>query len=339
MSLDCYLKMPGKKRWKSLLVLAVDGSTCALPHSKDIKRFFGVYSINKFGLEHYLGRIVMVYDVLNKFVLFSTFSKMSRGETSLVGRMVRGLSGKTSNKLYVMDRNFDSFSLFKELLALDPNAQLCTRLSIRSNFHKQVMACEKDDCLIKWSPSRGERTTCLQKGLDTEPFTLRVTKVVLSTGEVEILVSTLLETKTYSKADLAELYSLRWGIEEGFKDLKPKMKLEYFGCKKVQGVYQEFYAHIFIMNLVGLQGMIARQQINEKTKRRKYSYTYNWKNGYRFIREKIVDILSQIKRIPHLIDELSERFAKSLIAIKPGRKFNRDMRWNKIKTKKTHYNK
>ncbi len=62
---------------------------------------------------------------------------------------------------------------------------------------------------MKWFSTKQEKATCLQKGLDTGPLTFRVTKVILGTGEVEILVSTLLEMKTYSKADLAGLYSLR----------------------------------------------------------------------------------------------------------------------------------
>ena len=40
---------------------------------------------------------------------------------------------------------------------------------------------------------------------------------------------------------------MRWGIEQGIKKLKPKMKFEHFTCRKMEGVYQEFYVHIFML--------------------------------------------------------------------------------------------
>lgn len=338
MSLDCYLQM-SKKRWKGLLVLAIDGSTSNLPHSNNIESYFGGYSVNKQGIKRHTARMLMVYDVLNNFVLSARLSKMCFGETRLLDGCIRELAKRLFKHIYVMDRNFDSFSLLRSILAIDEKAQLCVRLSSRSGFYKRVLADERDDFEAVWQPSRTERCSCRAKGLDSEPFTVRVTKVLLKSGEIEILISTLMDMGKYSGEDLSILYGLRWGVEEGFKNLKPKMKLEDYGCKKTVGVYQEFFAHIFMMNLVGLHGMVAQGKIEKKISCRKYSYTYNWKNGYRFVRASIVKLISAGKKIGSLIERLIDRFELSMVAIKPGRSFIRDMRWNKIKTRITHYNK
>ncbi|MEM0940889.1 MAG: hypothetical protein AAGI25_14025 [Bacteroidota bacterium] len=143
-----------------------------------------------------------------------------------------------------------------------------------------------------------------------------------------------------SVSDLYTLYGLRWGVEEGFKNLKPKMKLEYYGCKKVEGGYQEFYAHIFRMNLVALHGRIAQREIEEKTNQTKYDYTYHWKNSYRLVRGTLVELFTCAgHKVTAIIEGLIRRFARSITPIKPGRVFPRDLRRTKIRTQITPYNK
>lgn len=337
MTFDCYLQMDCKKRWKSLLVLAIDGSTCSLPSHKAIESFFSVHSINKFGVKRYKARVLMVYDVLNKCVLSAMMSKMRFGEAKLLTNCIKQLTGKLSKHIYVMDRNFDGFCQIKGVLLVDPKAALCVRLSSRSGFFKRIMARPENDFTVEWGPSNTEKKNCRRNGLDTAPLLVRVTKVTLKTGEIEILVSNLMQMDQYTSDDLAYLYSLRWGVEEAFKNLKSKMKLEHFGCKKPRGVYQEFYAHIFMMNLVGLHGIIANASIEKKTAHRVHRYTYNWKNGYRFVRASLVKVMSKINNISKYIEWIIDHLQLSLIAIKPGRSFVRDMRWNEIKTRTSQY--
>lgn len=338
--LACYLQMPGKRRWKELLVIALDGSMGSLPSSKEIEDHFGVYSVNKFGVKRYMSRLFMAYDVLNDYVLSSHLVKSVRGEVGLLMDCIDQLKGRLRKYVYVMDRNFDSFSTIKQVLQSDPFARICVRLGSGSGFYEKALAHPEDDFILPWYPSRKEKETCHTKGIATDPLRVRVTKVVLSSGELEVLVSTLFNQAKYTKENIYTLYGLRWGVEEGFKNLKPKMKLEQYGCKKVEGVYQEFYAHIFMMNLVALHGMIAQEEIAEQTDQTKYRCTYNWKTGYRLVRGKLVELFHRTgNSILDTIEWLISHFTRSKIPIKPGRSFPRDLRWNPIKTRITPYNK
>ena len=112
--------------------------------------------------------------------------------------------------------------------------------------------------------------------MDINPITVRVTKITLKSGEIELLVSSLLYLSTLTTTQISELYQLRWAVEEGYKNLKPKMKLEQFGCRHYKGIYQEFYAHIFMLNLTSLLGNQVQKQITQITKKRKLTYQYNW---------------------------------------------------------------
>ncbi|RBQ01398.1 transposase, partial [Pedobacter miscanthi] len=115
--------------------------------------------------------------------------------------------------------------------------------------------------------------------LDTEKIVVRVTKIELKTGEIEILVSSLFDMNDICTENMKALYDLRWPVEEGFKKLKPKMKLEQFGCRKPEGIFQEFEAHIFMINLVALLGIQAQREI-DRNKKRKLKYKYNWQNAF-----------------------------------------------------------
>ena len=64
---------------------------------------------------------------------------------------------------------------------------------------------------------------------------------------------------------MKELFALGQGVEGGIKKLKPKMKLEQFGCRKQDGVYQDFYAHIFMMNMFALIGSGIQEEMDRVT--------------------------------------------------------------------------
>jgi IS4 transposase len=79
---------------------------------------------------------------------------------------------------------------------------------------------------------------------------------------------TNLPDDTFSIDEVKKLYSMRWGIETFFSDLKYPLGLLHFHSKKTDLVYQEIYAHLLMYNFVSL--MITRQ--NVQCKHRKHCY-------------------------------------------------------------------
>jgi IS4 transposase len=82
------------------------------------------------------------------------------------------------------------------------------------------------DFLAYWKRTDKEKKTCRNHVLNYEPIQVRVSKIKLKSGEIEILISSLYQMDIYTLDDMKELYRLRWGIEEGFIKLKPKMKIK-----------------------------------------------------------------------------------------------------------------
>jgi hypothetical protein len=318
--------------WKGYRLYAGDGSTIGLPPSISVKADFGVESITDQGTERSLARIFMMYSVMDRFVHDSELGPMSNGEKTMLTDSLERMPLE-ENAVLLLDRGFGNICVVKELHSR--GIDFCIRISgTMSNFAKAAMKNPKNDYTTDWSPSEKSKENLRKNGQDCNPMTVRVTKVVLDSGETELLVSSLNETDKVSLNDLADLYHLRWGVEEGFKNLKPKMKLGYFGSGKSPGILQEFYAHIFCMNMVALAGSTAQTVINKKTGSRKLGYTYNWKNAYRIIRERMADFLflSSMKAAK-LLDEICALISSSLIAVKPGRKYPREIKNNKLTTR------
>ena len=119
---------------------------------------------------------------------------------------------------------------------------------------------------------------------------------------------------------------MKWGVEEGIKNLKPKIKVEQFGCRKPQGIYQEFYAPILAMNMVALAGIAAAEQMEMKSrkrkKKRKLFYKYNWKNAFLQLRKRIVELFSR-DSVEKILETLVTKITRKLVAVKKGRNFSR----------------
>jgi IS4 transposase len=78
---------------------------------------------------------------------------------------------------------------------------------------------------------------------------------MLSTGEIEVLVTSLLDSDKYTAQMLKELYHLRWGIETLFGVLKERLRLDNFTGKTVISIKQDFFATLF---LVGLESILTQ---------------------------------------------------------------------------------
>jgi len=304
-------------RWKGYRVYGGDGSTLNLPPSKQIWAHFGIEANSKGKTNRSLARIFLVYDVLTGLTPSAGLGRTSTGESGMLDDCLKSIPHDPLD-LIVLDRNFGHFYRASKLLA--ERWAFCIRMPVSgSGFAKRSMADPRKDFITCWEPSKSERET----SPGASPITVRVTKTVLKSGVEELLVSSLTDMEAVSPEDMVKLYSMRWGVEEGIKNLKPKMKIEHFGAKKPAGIHQEFHAHIFAMNMVALTGLAAAEQVGKKTKHRKREYKYNWHNAFRWVRDAIVKMFSTDK-LDNLPEKLATLVSSSLTAIRPDRQYSRD---------------
>jgi Transposase DDE domain len=309
------------KLWKGYRLLAFDGSTAALPASKEIKKKFGISSSTQAGTKNCLAQCLFCVDVLSGYMLGYRIGNMSEGEGSMFKKMIRKIKVARPS-IILLDRGFGNYCNLH--IIFSQNRNCCVRMSSKiSGFARMVMKDGRSDFIADWHPSETERVTARSHNLKIIPLKVRVSKVVLATGEIELLVGNLYNDLEISNPEMKSLYFKRWGIEESIKKMKPKMKLEFWGCRKTKSIYQEFYANVFMYNLVCILGTEAQTGIEAKTKKRKLEYKYNWQNAYRFTRERILPLLDKELTAGCLCGLIKE-IARSMIAISPERNYPRN---------------
>ena len=321
-----------KKTWKGHRLIGIDGSTLNLPPTKEIIEQFGIMAQTEMGVKRCLARVSLFYDLLNEFAVESEISPMDEGEKTHLFNGIKRITEQ--NDIYILDRGYGHYNTVLKLI--QSKKQFCIRFSNCSKLISNFIEGDEDDMIVDWIPSKREKENARKQGLTPVPIKVRLTKIRLKTGEDEVLVSSLLDMQKYSYSDLKWLYQKRWIVEEGFKKLKPKMKVEYFGARKTIGIYQEYYAHIFLMNVISFLSIISNKKVARKYKSRKYQYKVNWQNTYRLVRNNLLNILSKLFHETHLVI-LIEKIVFSVIPIIPDKTFTRDMRHAGNKGRIHHY--
>ena len=115
---------------------------------------------------------------------------------------------------------------------------------------------------VSYKKSLKQRIINLVPGIISKPeFKIRVILITLDSGELEILIASLLDDQEFPYEVFLGLYNLRWGSEEHNKHLKSVAQLENFTGKTKIAVEQDFYATIFTCNVAN---MLAQEGIEEE---------------------------------------------------------------------------
>ena len=94
-----------------------------------------------------------------------------------------------------------------------------------------------------------ENPVAVRKMEVAESLRLRFVRIKLSFGD-EKIVATNLSDKDFNTEEIAHLYTLRWGIETVYDDLKNKLEIENFTGTKTNIILQDVYAAILLSNII-----------------------------------------------------------------------------------------
>jgi hypothetical protein len=196
-----------------------------------------------------------------------------------------------------------------------------------SGFIKKFLASGETDIVLEWEPSPKTIENCKKHKIEFTPFKVRLVRIELSENETEVLALSLLDQAKYSFDCIKGLYDKRWGAEEEIKKFMQRLSIELFSSTKVNGVRQDFYANIFMLNLVSFLAEPVSEEIFNSSATCKYRRQINWTSALSDVRRRLVLLfLRGIDKIDSIIRSLWESFKTNTEAIKPGRKFPRDKR-------------
>jgi hypothetical protein len=144
-----------------------------------------------------------------------------------------------------------------------------------------------DSQFVTLTPCAGQRREINRLNL---PLSLRVrlVRVRLSTGEWEVLVTSLLDEARYPSAEFLMLYGLRWGIETFYGLIKTRLVLENFSGTGAEAVKQDFYATVYLSGLESLLTQSAQAQLDAKNTQ--YPQTINRAVSFNAIKYQALDL-------------------------------------------------
>jgi len=304
------------KLWQGKRLLAIDGSIIELPHTAELEQQYGTYA-NQHKTLRVQARISLLYDVLNDLVLDGQLGRYKDGERVLAESHLAVLS---PGDLVIYDRGYPSFDFifqhhqggidFVMRAKVTWNNAVCD--FVRSGVSSQLvdLTIGKNEC-VKHKPYDHHT-----------PITVRMVRVELSTGEIEILISSLLDDELYPTAIFKNLYQQRWGVETRFDMLKNALHIEHFSGVSQRVIMQDFYITLLVSNLEALLREEVNQQIQQKYNHRQHHYQVNITVSVSLLREKIVDLLLG-KNPQQTLAYLAKVFAQNIEPVRTNRSFPR----------------
>ena len=231
-------------------LLAIDGTTIQLTNVPEIQEAFGDKTPAQ---GEVFARMSMILDVKNGCIMDGELAPFHIGERQMAIQGVRRLSKWAGKCLYLMDRGYWSPELYE------------TILESGSSFLARV-----PNGVTTEVRSGAEQISIQHQGKN---YCLQCKRILLSSGEVETLVTNLPEEELSDK-ELEEVYHLRWGIETKYRELKSYLKIDTLPGKTYQTVMQDFYATLTVSNMAAFAGCIAGAEITEKQAGKGNQYAY-----------------------------------------------------------------
>src|SRR5882757_8023490 len=153
------------------------------------------------------------------------------------------------------DRGFGIWSVLAQCLARGVAGVFRVRGQRRSDW-RRGKRLSKNERLVEWEKPRNRPAYIEEKAwaLLPEMLNLRLVRIIITergyrTRKV-VLVTTLLDSKKYPPAALAQLYRRRWDMELSLRHLKTTLQMEFLSCKSPENVQRELAMHLLIHNLV-----------------------------------------------------------------------------------------
>ena len=173
--------------------------------------------------------------------------------------------------LYLFDRGFPS----RELIRTLGDSPYIFR--VNNAFLAPITQANQADQLVHIVDDQGSK------------HQVRVVTIPLASGEMEKLFSNITD-ESVTVDDFKALYHQRWGIETRYRTLKSILEIENFSSANMQLIEQDFYATIFIANLLA----VVQNYADEELSKEKKGLTYDYKTNTNVAISELKDMVLQV---------------------------------------------
>lgn len=259
------------RRFKGYRLWACDGSVVKLPDNPDTQTI-GTHK-NQHSIVASV-KLLCYFDLLNKLIARLWLKNKRIQEIRLVAPYLKEIP---NDVLSIYDRHYGCQLLV--FLHQRYGSHCLVRMKTHSTSHqvKNFLQTASPELVVTENLSENAWRELRKMGIAKSKYhliTYRLIRVVLSTGEVEVLLTSLL-SPAFTVADFALLYGKRWGVETCFDQVKNLFKAPVFSGYSALACKQDLWSVAIMFNLQTILMLAAEPLLKEKCKPRKRPYQIN----------------------------------------------------------------
>jgi hypothetical protein len=312
------------RRWHGHRLVGFDGSLLRLPNTPDMRKAFALVEVTNqtgpTGTAFAQARLSVAYDLLNRLALDARLESSCVGEVDMALAQLPVLQ---PSDVVLVDRGYTGYRFLASIL--QGGVHFIARCSCGSFAAAQE--------LFRLDQSGQSRIVTLEapseiraelKRLGLPPTLLvRFVSVRLCTGELEVLVTSLLDENAYPTQEFLQVYHERWGQETIYLMLKSRLDLENWSGRTVQSVLQDLHATVFLCNLESLLTRPAQAHLDAGNAQRKHPAQVNRAVAYHALKSQILELLYSDQPAGQVVRRLQKLFLGAPVPRRPDRKVPR----------------
>lgn len=304
--------------WCGRRVLVADGSTVTAPDTPENQDVYPQQSVQRPGCGFPIIRIVALLSLASGMLVSWATGNWHQHEVTLLQTLWDYL---LPGDVLLADRGFCNWSLLAQCLQRNLDAVFRLKGSRRGDF-RRGRRLSRDERLVQWRKPAEPAWTVTKKlwAQMPEVLNLRLVRCRLAlpgfrTRQV-ILVTTLLESKAFPPAKLAELYYRRWSMELSLRNLKITLQMDQLSCKTPANLEREIRMHFLVHNLVRRLMLEAARRHHAPLQRLSFAGGLATARRYG---EALLQVRSARRR-RLLQEEMFQVLAQDLVPNRPGRR-------------------
>lgn len=201
-----------------------------------------------------VARIVVVLSLATGAVLEAAIGR-SKGKQTGENALFRGLHGCLERgDIVLADRYYCSYFEIAALAGRGVDVVMRLHQRRHADF-RRGRRLGREDHLVEWHtparPSWMDEATyaALPAVLTIREVRVRVTRPGFRTKSL-VVVTTLLDAQTVTRAELAGLYRARWHAELDLRSIKQTMQMDVLRCQAPEMVRKEIWGHLLVYHLI-----------------------------------------------------------------------------------------
>lgn len=304
------------KHWHGHRLIGMDGLIVTLPDTPETRSQYSIQTNQHVGSLRVQALAGVTYDLLNELGLGISMGKRQAEKNLLMSEL---WSSTQVGDVLVMDRHYGDYGLLAWLMMQGRHAVI------------RLQTGRFKACQAFWTSTQAEQIVDLDVPASAREFVrqhhlpesirVRLIRVLLDTGETEVLITTLLDSVRYPATEFKQVYGWRWHEETFFDRLKHIFDLERFSGTSALAINQDVQGIFFLASLESILIKVAQDQLHLTALQKSdpISPQVNRSVSYVALLDRIVPLLLSSLDTPSLLLELQHLFQTNPTRPRPDR--------------------